>query len=192
LKIKKRSLQVAVKNSLLSKKGCIGLRLTLCQLYHLIKELICIILCLKYLLFVSQAQKQAPGKNQELIIFNYPGPQVLHKGYSLNYLKTHCLSDFPISLISPSLCYTCYGINSALGKNKIVALIRLLYWHPSLRPLSHILFQVFLDPITYKLCPTLGWLEVSWRRTLSPVNRHACLPCLLDPLLPCFWQSWTT
>jgi len=38
--------------------------------------------------------------------------------------------------LTPSLCYPCYGINSALGKNKIVALIRLLASFTSLVPHS--------------------------------------------------------
>jgi len=51
--------------------------------------------------------------------------------------------------LPPSLCYPCYGINSALGKNKIVALIRLLSWRPSSCFLSPILFQVHPTPFAY-------------------------------------------
>jgi len=99
---------------------------------------------------------KSPASYRRLIQIWWSGCPVIWQTCNLSEKPTSCWHQlttvscvlglrkcFPLP---PSLCYPYYDINSALGKNKIVTLIRLLSWHPSLCLLSPILFQVLSTP----------------------------------------------
>jgi len=92
-------------------------------------------------------------------------------------------------LLPPSLCYPCCGINSDLGKNKIVALIRLLSWRPSSCPLSPILFQVHPTHFTYKNSQDTDF-DVINKKFIDRHDRNQCTG--VETHLPHKWEISST